>query len=50
MRIGGLFIGWPHRRTWKDGVCFEWGDLGFKPPYKPNVGFVRIYIQRRRKQ
>lgn len=49
MRIGGLFISWPHRGTWRDGICFEWGDRGLTPPYRPNVGFFRIYVQRKKR-
>jgi hypothetical protein len=47
VKILGLAIAPPHRGTWRDGICFEWGDQGMSPPYQPNVGFLRIYLQRR---
>jgi hypothetical protein len=46
MKIGGLFIGWPHRGTWRNGICFEWGDRYGNPPERPpHCHFVRIYVQ-----
>jgi hypothetical protein len=56
MVLGRLQVGWPHRGTWRDGVCFDWrlkprtgdptwtdrdGGLHYVPRYR----FIRLYIQ-----